>query len=156
MMNATSQGLKQESDYYWEKERVMEGTTRTTKTTKTTREEASFATSRDPFNGGGGGGGGVEDWARLSNEEKIKLWTQDEEDMYRSHLKHTHQQNHPLPPSTSHVTSTCTICKYKPCHHSTPIGLGIFKSLLSATTATDWKNTFVSSTNPGRTKKPMR
>ena len=71
MMNATSQGLKQESDYYWEKERVMEGTTKATKTTKTTRQEASFATSRDPFNGGGGGGG-VEEWARLSNEEKIK------------------------------------------------------------------------------------
>ena len=102
MMNATSQGLKQESDYYWEKERVMEGTTKTTKTTKTTRQEASFATSRDPFNGGGGGGGGVEDWARLSNEEKIKLWTQDEEDMYRSHLKHTHQQN----PSASSIHIT--------------------------------------------------
>ena len=101
MMNATSQGLKQESDYYWEKERVMEGTTRTTKTTKTTRQEASFATSRDPFNGGGGGGG-VKDWARLSNEEKIKLWTQDEEDMYRSHLKHTHQQN----PSASSIHIT--------------------------------------------------
>ena len=99
MMNATSQELKQESDYYWEKERVMEGTrttskTRTPRTTKTTRKGTSIATSREPFK--------LEDWARLSNEEKIKLWTQDEEEMYHSHLKHTNQQN----PSSSSIHIT--------------------------------------------------